>query len=151
MRTARSVSWRLAKLLPVANGVFWVVFAVYFQAKSFQWRPHAKLFEEVSPPYVFWGHAFPFAQYMSHFMRFTRLLQWPSFRAATPFNLYLSHRGIVVDDLFWGVSAGGYYLIIVGVLSFLQWYLIGVLIDYTSSRMNAAPTDNLGHAHDLRQ
>jgi len=67
---------------------------------------------------------------MTPLMRTTRLMQWPSFFAAAPLNFYVSRRGIVVDDLFWGTSAGGYYLILVCVLSFFQWYLIGLLAVY---------------------
>lgn len=119
----------LARLLLLANALLWLTFAVYFFAQSHPWKPHQKVFEEVSPPYIFWGRAFPVDQYMSSFMRATRLIQAPSFYAATPFFWYFNNRGILVDDLCAGVSIGGYYLVVVCLLSFAQWYLAGRLID----------------------
>ena len=123
-----------ARILLIANGAFWLVFALTFVARSHAYAPHIKVFEEESPPYIFWSRAFPFEQYTSPLLRTTRLVQWPSFYAATPLNLYFSHRGIVVDQLYWGVSAGGYYLILACLLSFLQWYLVGLFIDYLRRR-----------------
>jgi hypothetical protein len=143
-----------ARLLLLANGLFWLVFAVNFVANSFAYKPHVKIFEEVSPPYIFGSRAFPFEQYMSPMMRATRIVQWPSFYAATPLNLYFSHRGIVVDQLFWGVSVGGYYLLLVFLLSFLQWYLTGLLIDFLSRRLRTSrnrTSRNPGHAYNARR
>jgi len=140
-----------ARLLMLANGVFWLVFTINFVVRSYPYEQHLKVFEEESPPYIFWSRAFPFEQYMSPLMRATRFAQWPSFYAATPFNLYFSHRETVVDHLYWGVSIGGYYLLLVCLLSFLQWYVVGLLIDHARRRLNAGPTptsDNPGHAYD---
>jgi hypothetical protein len=123
-----------AGLLVLANTVFWLIFAVSFVSESYHFEPHTKLFEEPSSPYIFWSRAFPVERYMSPFMRTTRLLQWPSFYAAAPFNFYVNRRGFVVDDLFWGISVGGYYIIFVCLLSFFQWCLIGSLADYIKRR-----------------
>jgi hypothetical protein len=120
---------RFTRLFLFSNGLFWLIFGVFFILKSQPYEPHVKLFEEESPPYIFWSHAFPFREYMNPFMRFTRFLQWPSFYGASPLNFYFSRRGTVVDHLYGGVSIGGYYLVIVCVLSFIQWYLIGFCID----------------------
>jgi hypothetical protein len=117
-------------LLVLANALFWFIFAVSFVSDSYRYEPHPKRFEEPSSPYIICSRAFPFAGYMNPLMRATRVLQWPSFYAAAPFNFYVSRRGIVLDDLLWGTSAGGYYLILVCVLSFFQWYLIGLFADY---------------------
>jgi hypothetical protein len=119
-----------ATLQVLANALIWLIFAVNFASESHPYEPHTKLFEEPSPPYIIWSRAFPFEKYMTPLMRTTRLLQWPSFYAAAPFNFYVSRHGIVVDDLFWGTSAGGYYLILVCALSFFQWYLIGLLANF---------------------
>jgi hypothetical protein len=119
----------LAKVLVLANAVLWLTFAVYFIAQSYPWQPHQKLFEEQSPPCIFWGHAFPFDKYMSPFMRATRLIEAPSFYAATPLFWYFDSRHIVADSLYAGVDVGGYYLILVCLLSFAQWYLTGFFID----------------------
>jgi hypothetical protein len=135
MRTRLCSRSRLAISLILANGVFWLVFIVYFWWKGYLYNPHVKLFEEPAPPYIIWGRAFPFDQYMSPFMKASRILQWPSFYAASPLNFLASSRGIVGDTQYWGTSVGGYYLILVCLLSFIQWYLIAIFIDYLTHRV----------------
>jgi hypothetical protein len=85
-----------AKLLVLANALFWLVFAVSFILESDPYERHTKLFEEPSSPYIIWSRSFPFESYMTPLMRTTRLMQWPSFFAAAPLNFYVSRRGIVV-------------------------------------------------------
>jgi hypothetical protein len=125
---------RFARLLVLANSIFWLIFAINFAAKSYTYRPHVRAFEEVSA-YIFWSRAFPMDQLASPLMRVTRFVQWPSFYAAG--RLFFVHRDIDVSRIYWGISLGGYYLILVCLLSFLQWYLLGLLIDYARRRMNA--------------
>ncbi len=154
MKLNFTATWRLPRLFVVANAVFWIVFGTNFALKSYTYKPHTKIFEEQSPPYILWSRAFPFDQYTSPMMRATRYLQWPSFYAATPINLYFSRRDIVVDHLYWGVSVGGYYLIGVCLLSFLQWYLVGLLVDYLRRRFivsRGSASASPGHAYDVRQ
>jgi hypothetical protein len=38
--------------------------------------------------------------------------------------------------LYGGIDVGGYYLILVCLLSFAQWYLIGLLLDCLRRRLN---------------
>lgn len=123
-----------SRLLLLANAVLWLAFAVNFIVKSYPYQPHPKVFEEVSPPYIFWGHAFPPDQFMAPLMRATRLIQAPSFYAARPFYWYFDKRGIVADRLYAGVCLGGYYLLLVCLLSFAQWYLTGLVIDFVRRR-----------------
>lgn len=153
MKTALD-RWRLTRLLVLANGILWLVFATNFVLKSYPYTPHAKTFEEQSPPYVFWGRAFPFEQYMSPLMRLTRFVAWPSFFAATPYFRYFDSRGINGDQLYGGISVTGYYLLIVCIFSFIQWYLIGLLADHLRRRLLAdrgPASANSGHAYDIRQ
>jgi hypothetical protein len=119
-------------MLMIANGVFWLFFAVNFAVVSQPYHPHVKHFEEASSPYIFWGHALPFEQFTSSFINAAHLIELPSFYAAAVFNLYCSRRGIVVDDLYLGVSEGGYYLLLVFLISFLQWYLYGLLAQFVA-------------------
>jgi|SRR5579864_1307604 len=125
---------RLVIGLISANAVYWLAFLANFLLKGYLYNPHVKLFEEPAPPYIIWGRAFPFDQYMSPFMRASRILQWPSFYAASPLNVLASSRGIVVDKQYWGTSVGGYYLILVCLISFLQWYLVAIFVDYLVRR-----------------
>lgn len=117
------------RLLILCNAAFWMIFAVYFAANSYAYTPHTKAFEEVSPPYIICSRAFPFDQYASPFMRVSRLLQSPSFYAAGPINSYASSRGIVVDQMYGSISVGGYSLICACLISFVQWFFVGALID----------------------
>jgi hypothetical protein len=126
---------RFRRLLVLANGVFWIVFAINFAVKSHVYRPHPLVFEEVTPPYIILWRGFPFRQYMSPLMRITRAVQWPSFRAAMPFYLPFTRSGVTADRVYCGTSIPGYYLVLVCLLSFLQWYLLGFLIDHGRKRM----------------
>lgn len=139
MKLNLTAAWQLPRLFMLANAILWLIFSTNFALKSYTYRHHTKIFEEESSPYILWSRAFPFDEYMSPLMRATRVVQWPSFYAATPVNLYFSHRGIVVDQLYWGISVGGYYLICVCLLSFLQWYLVGLLLAYLRARLRSEP------------
>jgi hypothetical protein len=134
----------------LANGILWLVFAANFALKSYPYTPHTKTFEEQSPPYVFWGRAFPFERYMSPLMRLTRFLEWPSFFSARPYFACFDSRVINGDQVYGGVSVTGYYLLIVCLLSFLQWYLLGWFLDhlkrFSVSRGPDLPTP--GHTYD---
>ena len=127
---------RATSVLMAGNGILWLVWIANFLILSKPYAPHNKVFDEHSPPYIFWGRAFPLEAYASTVMQTVKFLEHPSFFLAIPVNYFFSSRGKLVDDLFWGVSAGGYYLITVFVLSFLQWYLIGILVDYARRRLS---------------
>ena len=114
-----------ARVMLLANTAFWAIFAVNFLVNSHSYRPHPPMFEEQAPLYAYYGRALPAEQYMTPLMRATRFLQWPSFYAARPYFWYFDKHGIDGERLYGGVSVTGYYLLIVCVLSFLQWYLVG--------------------------
>jgi hypothetical protein len=65
----------------------------------------------------------------------TYVVQKPSVVAAMPFYWYFDRRGIVINSLFWGISVGGYNLLLVSLISFLQWLLIGFLFDEVYRRL----------------
>jgi hypothetical protein len=60
----------------------------------------------------------------------TFAIQAPSVLAARPFFWFFNDRGITVDHSYAGISVGGYHLILVFGLSFLQWYLVGRFFDW---------------------
>ena len=128
MRTGLWGSLRVTAVLMSSNLILWVVWAINFVVKSQPYTPHVKVFEEYSPPYIFWGRAFPFTEYGSPVMQATKILQWPSFHAAIPLSYFFSQRGDFIDKLYWRVSVGGYYLLLVFLLSFIQWYFVGWVI-----------------------
>ena len=154
MKSALLGSRPFGRILLLVNGVFWLVFAISFLANSQAYRPHPLKFEEQSPLYAYYGRALPAQQYMTPLMRTTRIFQWPSFFAARPYFWYFDGHGIDGERLYGGISVTGYYLIIVCAISFLQWYLAGLFIDYLKRRWSADPSrtsGNAGHAYDARQ
>jgi hypothetical protein len=129
-----------ARELVIGNILFWLIFSVFFIMKSYPTKPHTRVgfgFEEAPPNLIYFGRAFCYFQDSQTFevARAIHLVQMPSFYAASPLNWYLCHRrGMVVDDVYLGISEGGYYWLVVCMFSFLQWYLIGIIIDHLISR-----------------
>jgi hypothetical protein len=139
LRFPRANEWphhlRLSWLLPLLNLVFWLVFTVVFVMQSFPYRPHKPAFEEISYSYIFFGRALreidsgTGVALPPTLMKVTYAIQKPSVVAARPFYLYTNSRGFVVDSMFFGVSVGGYHLLVVCLLSFAQWFLAGLVFD----------------------
>jgi len=139
LRFLRAKGWphhlKLSRLLPLLNLVFWLVFIVVFVIQSFPYRPHKPVFEEISYSYIFFGRALreidsgTGVALPPTLMKVTYAIQRPSVVAARPLYLYTNSRGYVVDDLFFGVSVGGYHLLVVFLLSFSQWFLVGLVLD----------------------
>jgi hypothetical protein len=137
---------RFTKLLGVANVAFWLAFGALFVAKSYPYKPHKPVFEEVTPSYIFFGRALRQIDTGTGvglpppLINLTFAIQRLSVLAARPFYWYFDSRGVTVDHLYGGISVGGYYLSLVCVVSFLQWSLVGLLIDYLARRRNGKPT-----------
>jgi len=155
MRPRLLHSLTFAKAFLLANGILWIMFFILFAFKGHPYKPHRPSFEEELPGYSYFGRALPIEnEYMGPFLRTSRFVQGPSFYAGRPYFWYFNSHGITVDRLYGGVSVGGYYLLVVCLLSFLQWYLVGLLIDYVRKRINTRPTrasGNPGHAYDAQQ
>ena len=133
---------KCARALPLLNLAFWLIFGVLFVAQSYPYKPHRLAFEEITPSYIFFGRALretdsgTGAALPPALMKVTYVIQKPAVVAAKPFYWYFNGRGIVVDRLFCGISVGGYYLLVVSLLSFLQWLLIGFFADAAYLRLN---------------
>ena len=130
----------IASVMTVANSFFWVVFVVLFLLQSYPYKPHKLSFEEATPSYIFFGRALreiasgTGESLPPPLMKVTSAIQRPSFVAAKPYYWYFNSHEITVDHLYWHVSVGGYYLIVVCILSFMQWYLLGFLLDHHRGR-----------------
>jgi len=144
-----------ARLLVLANAVFWLIFAVFFTVLSQPYKPHPLEFEEITLSYHFFGRALPEIDSGTGvalpppLIKAGYAIQRPSFLAARPFYWYFNSRGTVVDHLYARISVGGYYLIVVCFLSFVQWHLVGRLIDFLRLRLtrkpSTLPASNQGH------
>jgi hypothetical protein len=136
--TAAAVTSRptIARVMTVANIFFWLVFVVLFLLQSHPYKPHKLSFEEASPSYIFFGRDLREVDtgmggsLPPPLMKVTSAIQKASFVAAKPYYWYFTSHEITVDRLYWHVSVGGYYLVVVCFFSFLQWYLLGFLLDH---------------------
>ena len=135
-----------SKLLILANALFWILFAIFFVATTYPHRPHRQKFEEVVPEYIFFGRALPQLDTGTgvglppSLINFAFAIQRPSVLAARPFYQPFNSRGITVDRVYAGISVGGYYLLLVCLLSFMQWYVVGALLDIARKRFARKPT-----------
>jgi len=133
----------IARVMTVANSFFWLVFAVLFLLQSNPYKPHKLSFEEATPSYIFFGRALrevdsgTGGSLPPPLMKVTSAIQKPSFVAAEPYYWYFNRHEITVDRLYWHVSVGGYYLVVVSILSFIQWYLLAVLLDHLRALANS--------------
>ena len=121
----------------LANACFWVVFVIFFVFKSHRNVPHPPTFEERPTEFIYFGRALGYLENerMVPLIKVTRFVQRPSFYAASPFNMWFAQRGIDSEHLYHGVSVGGYFLLLVCLLSFLQWYVVGLFVNYISKHL----------------
>jgi hypothetical protein len=133
----------LVKVLLIANLCFWLYFWLAFSSASQPYDPRPLGHVPVDP-YVFWGHAIGLIRSsMTYpFVRVTFWIEFPSFFVVTLFaNVFLA--SVSGDQIVTGISIGGYELLAIMLLSFLQWYLIGWAIEKLwhrwSNRQTAAP------------
>jgi hypothetical protein len=135
------------RIFVVANGTFWLAFLILFLIKSGTYEQHQKQFEERGPELIFSGRALSYLEneQPTPMLSATRLVQWPSFYAARPFFWYFNKHGIVVDHLYGKISLGGYHLLTVCALSFLQWSLPGYLVDFLVRRSPTKKADQRLH------
>jgi hypothetical protein len=135
----------LTGLLMLSNIVFWIVFGVAFAMQSYPYERHKLTFEEITPSYIFFGRALrevdsgTGAALPPLLMKVTNIIQRPSFIAAVPYFWFFNSHGITVDHPYWRISVGGYYLLLVCLISFLQWYLVGTFFNYVWRRLMVRP------------
>lgn len=122
----------LGKVIPTvlgANLLFWAYFWVDVTTRTMPYQVRQPKFEEVLPTFVFYGRALPTDQEgRLTSLRLARVLHAPSFWAAQLYVWITVKKGILWDKVYWGVSPGGYFLLTVMVLSFGQWFLVGLAV-----------------------
>jgi hypothetical protein len=140
----------IARAMTIANSFYWLIFGVLFVLQTYPYQPHELQFEEPSPSYIFFGRALreinsgTGINLPPRLMRVTVAIQKLSFIAARPSYYYFNERGITVDCQYWHISVGGYFLIVVCVLSFVQRYSLGLLLDLLKARIIRQQTTILG-------
>jgi hypothetical protein len=118
---------KFAKIVLVANLCFWVYFwvAFFLAAQPYDPRPWGHVPVD---PYSFGGHAIGLTRssLTYPFMQAAFWIEFPSFLLAT-LGQRAFFSSVSGDQFFAGISVGGYKLLVVMVLSFLQWYFMGWL------------------------
>lgn len=137
VRPTRSgpVHRKVITIVLAANLFFWVYFWLDFGFRTQPYKPRPPVLDEPVPHFVFWGKALPWQKEM--LVRSLQLAQWiqaPSFFVARPYVWVVNKNPQLWDEIFLGVSPGGYLLLIVMVLSFGQWYLVGIALRWLLGR-----------------
>lgn len=115
---------RLPEAFLIANFCFWVYFWFAFAqaAQPYDPRPWGHLPVDL---YSFWGHAIGLTRssLMYPFMHMAYWIEFPSFLLVSLIqNTLFAH--VSADRFLAGISVGGYKLLAIMAVSFMQWYLI---------------------------
>jgi len=119
------------KLLLVANLLFWIYFGIAFARASYPYRREVWNYTAPTAPagYTFFGHTVGVREsaFQHPFFRGMFYAEFPSFALARlGQNLLFPH--VTGDQLFAGISEGGWRLLVVVLLSFVQWYFIAWVV-----------------------
>jgi hypothetical protein len=135
---------KLQRVLAVANLCLWIYFWLSFAHFSYQYRPNP-LGHPAGTGYTFWGHAIAVAESPNFYLFFRVLyrVEWPSFQLPL-LALRSLYSPLLLYGFFGGVSKGGWLLLAVMPLSFFQWYLVGLFIDYLRHRLTGKPSRSAG-------
>jgi hypothetical protein len=124
--TMRSQSaGKFTKLLLAANLCFWIYFAISFAQASYPFK-HDPWGHPAGAGYTFLGHSIGIVEspFLHPFFNGMFWVEFPSFALArVGENLFFPH--VTADQFLAGISEGGWRLLVVVLLSFLQWYLVG--------------------------
>ena len=124
----KSNFWNMAKaqkVLVIANLCLWIYFWTAFSLASYPFRTDP-LGHPAGSGYTFWGHSIAVVEsgLVYPFFKAVFYAEFPSFALGTlAVQLFSPH--LLINGFFAGVSGGGWLLLGVMVLSFLQWYLVG--------------------------
>jgi hypothetical protein len=116
---------KLVKVMLVLNLCLWMYFWIAFTQASYPFRPDP-LGHPAGTGYTFWGHSIAVVEsgLVYPFFRVVFYVEFPSFLLATVVvRLFSPHQ--LINGFFAGISGGGWLLLAIMFLSFLQWYLIG--------------------------
>ncbi len=125
---------KVTVVLLTANLGLWVYFWIAFAQASQPYDPRPWGHPPVDV-YCLWGHAIGLTRsaFMYPFMGLIRWIEFPSFLLVTLIQRVF-FSSLSADQFLLGVSTAGYKLLVVMVLSFLQWYLVGKAIQRFARR-----------------
>jgi hypothetical protein len=116
---------KFVSVLLIANLCFWIYFVISFAQASYPYK-HDPWGHPAGAGYTFLGHSIGIAEspFAHLFFRVMFWVEFPSFAVAR-LGQNLLFPNVTGDQLFAGVSEGGWRLLVGALLSFLQWYLVG--------------------------
>lgn len=137
---------KFMKVLLVANLCFWIYFWIAFAQASYPFRPDP-LGHPAGTGYTFWGHSIAVVEsgLVYPFFKVVFYVEFPSFALATLVARVFSPH-LLLYGFFAGISKGGWLLLAVMLLSFLQWYFIGWVVQKLWHRWTRQPTAAPSHA-----
>ena len=144
MSTQAPNNWRtVSKILLIANLLFWIYFGIAFTRASYPYSPEVWNYTAPTAPagYTFFGHSIGQREsaFQHPFFQTMFFVEFPSFAVARV-GQNLLFPSVTGDRVFVGISEGGWRLLVVGLLSFLQWYLVGWTVHKISRRWSRAPS-----------
>ena len=138
---------KFVKVFLIANLCLWVYFGIAFAQASYPFRPDP-LGHPAGTGYTFWGHSIAVVEsgFVYLFFRVMFYVEFPSFALATlAVRIFSPHQ--LINGFFAGISGGGWLLLAVMLLSFLQWYLVGWVAQKLWQRwFRHHPSGALNHA-----
>src|SRR5882762_1706277 len=137
---------KFVKVLLVANLCFWIYFAISFAQASYPFK-RDPWGHPAGTGYTFWGHSIAVVEsgLVHPFFRIMFYVEFPSFALATLVARMFSPQ-LLLYGFFAGISKGGRLLLAVMLLSFLQWYFIGWVVQKLWHRWISHPTAAPSHA-----
>jgi hypothetical protein len=119
---------KFVSVLLIANLCFWIYFAMAFAQASYPFR-RDPLGHPAGAGYTLLGHSIGIVEsaFVHPFFNIMFWVEFPSFALASlGQNVLFPHVFHVYGDQFFaGLSVGGWKLLVVALLSFLQWNLVG--------------------------
>lgn len=120
---------KLRKVLLITNLCFWIYFWIAFSQAAYPFHSNP-LGHVAGAGYTFWGHSIAVVESGSlyPFFRVMFYVEFPSFALATlAAKVFFPIR--VMNGFFLGISGNGWLLLAVMLLSFVQWYSVGLAGD----------------------
>lgn len=137
---------KLVKVLLIVNACLWIYFWFSFARASqpYDPRPWGHFPIDVSS---FWGHAIGLTRssLTYPFMRIIFWTEFPSFLFVTLVQ-HAFFAKLSADRFLAGISVGGYKLLAIMLVSFVQWYLVGWVGQKLWHRWSSHPTAAPSHA-----
>lgn len=145
--TVRSHSaGKFVKVLLAANLCFWIYFGIAFAHASYPFK-HDPWGHPAGAGYTFAGHSIGIVEspFTHPFFNLAFWVEFPSFALARGGQNLLFPQ-VTGDRFFAGISEGGWRLLTIVALSFLQWYLVGWVGQKLWERFRHDPGGALNHA-----